>query len=126
MNLFERIPDHLQEEQILPLLSSGKVRIERIVSSGQSSPPGFWYEQPEHEWVVVLTGYGSVEFEDGRRVRLQAGDHLHIPPRARHRVAATSREEPTVWLAVFWDQMTGREAGEPPVEDHSPLPGEDR
>ncbi|NIQ94806.1 MAG: cupin domain-containing protein, partial [Desulfuromonadales bacterium] len=78
-NLFADIPESLQEEQILPLLASGSVRIERIVSTGQSSPPGFWYDQQEHEWVTVLQGRGVVEYEDGRTVALKPGDHLHIP-----------------------------------------------
>jgi cupin 2 domain-containing protein len=102
MNLFANLATNLPAEEILPLLSSGPVRIERILSSGQSSPPGFWYDQEEHEWVLVLRGRGLVEYADGRTVALAPGDHLHIPPGVRHRVAQTSREEPTLWLAVFW------------------------
>jgi cupin 2 domain-containing protein len=106
MNLFDHIPDSLEDEEVLPLLAASNVRIERIVSTGQASPPGFWYDQPEHEWVVVLRGCGVVEYEDGTRVRLVGGDHLHIPPRVRHRVTETSGDEPTVWLAVFWSEPT--------------------
>lgn len=102
MNLFTNLPDSLTEEEILPLLTSGNIRIERIVSTGQASPPDFWYEQEEHEWVLVLRGHGVIEYEDGKQVALAAGDHLHIPARVRHRVRETSREEPTIWLAVFW------------------------
>jgi len=102
MNIFDQIPHSLENEEVLPLLTAGNLRIERIVSTGQASPPGFWYDQSEHEWVVVLRGCGVVEYEDGTRLRLKGGEHLHIPPRVRHRVAETSREGPTVWLAVFW------------------------
>lgn len=101
-NLFADIPENLPEEQVASLFCSENMRIERIVSTGQASPPGFWYDQEEHEWVTVLQGRGIVEYEDGRRVALQPGDHLHIPARVRHRVGETSAEEPTVWLAVFW------------------------
>jgi cupin 2 domain-containing protein len=104
MNILNELPSRLAEEEIVPLLSSANVRIERIVSTGHSSPPGFWYDQEEHEWVLVLRGRGVVEFDDGRQVALEPGDHLHIPPRVRHRVRETSREEPTLWLAVFWSE----------------------
>ena len=107
MNLFANLPINLTEETILPLLQSGDIRIERIVSTGQVSPSGFWYDQEEHEWVVVLRGCGTVEYEDGTQTTLTPGDHLHIPPRLRHRVSQTSRKEPTVWLAVFWRDQTG-------------------
>ena len=102
MNLFADLPDSLPQEEILPLLVSGRMRIERIVSTGQVSPPAFWYDQEEHEWVLVLRGCGVIEYADGKRVVLRAGDHLHLPAGVRHRVCETSREEPTVWLAVFW------------------------
>ncbi len=102
MNLFDDICHSLTEEETLPLLTSGNVRIERIVSTGQASAPGFWYDQQEHEWVVVLRGRGIIEYEDGEQVSLSPGDHLHIPAGVRHRVRETSRDEPTVWLAVFW------------------------
>lgn len=102
MNLFAELPAKLTEEEILPLLATGSVRIERIVSTGQATPEGFWYDQQEHEWVLLLRGHGVVEYEDGRQVTLTPGDHLHIPARVRHRVSETSTEEATVWLAVFW------------------------
>jgi len=105
MNLFTNLPVNLTDEDILPLLSSENLRIERIVSTGQSSPPGFWYDQEEHEWVLVLRGHGVVEYEDGTQIPLTQGDHLHIPPHLKHRVSQTSREEPTVWLAVFWREQ---------------------
>lgn len=102
MNLFADLGAARLEEEILPLLASGNVRIERIVSTGQSSPPGFWYDQEEHEWVLVLRGRGVIEYEDGKQISLKPGDHLHIPARVRHRVRETSRGEPTLWLGVFW------------------------
>lgn len=83
------------------LLDTGQVRIERIVSFGQASPPGFWYDQQEREWVSVLRGSGVVQFEDGREVELGPGQFLCIEPHERHRVAETKQDEPTVWLAVL-------------------------
>lgn len=102
LNLIANLPTSLAAEAITPLVQSATVRIERIVSTGQASAPDFWYEQEEDEWVAVLTGEGTVEFADGRTVRLGSGDWLNLPAGCRHRVAATSPAEPTVWLAVFY------------------------
>lgn len=100
-NLFHDIPRALPEELVTLLAHGTGVRIERIVSTGHTSPPGFWYDQPEHEWIVVLRGAAKVEFAD-RTVELRAGDYLLIPAHQRHRVAWTSPDEATIWLAVFF------------------------
>jgi cupin 2 domain-containing protein len=100
-NLFADIPDVLPAELTTTLLKTPELRIERIVSRGQASPPGFWYDQPRAEWVIVLSGSASVVFEGEASSRqLARGDYLHIPAHARHRVASTDAHEPTVWLAV--------------------------
>jgi cupin 2 domain-containing protein len=100
-NLFANLPTNMPEELTETLATSQHVRIERIVSTGQSSPPGFWYDQQEHEWVAVLRGEAVLEFENEMR-RLLPGDQILIPPHQKHRVALTSQHEPTVWLAVFY------------------------
>lgn len=101
-NLFAALPAALDREVFEDLLSADGVRIERIVSRGQSSPASGWYDQDEHEWVLVLEGFGTVAFEDGREVTLAAGDYLHIPARTRHRVVRTDPARRTVWLTVFY------------------------
>ena len=85
-------------EQCLTLLEGGRVRVERIVSNAHSSPAGFWYDQPEDEWVMVLRGQATLEFNDGESVAMRAGDHVTIAGHVRHRVSETDAE--TVWLAV--------------------------
>jgi len=50
-SLFDDLPTTLAEELITVLASNQHVRIERIVSTGHTSPAGFWYDQSEHEWV---------------------------------------------------------------------------
>ncbi|WP_232530152.1 hypothetical protein [Rosistilla oblonga] len=55
-NLFADLPTSLTEELVNVLAENPQVRIERIVSTGQFTKPGFWYDQDEHEWVVVLKG----------------------------------------------------------------------
>jgi len=99
-NLFQHIPTDLPDEVAETLSASGHARIERIVSRGHCSPPGFWYDQEEDEWVLVLQGGAELEFE-GRTVHLGPGDYLDIPAHVKHRVAWTKPDEPTLWLAVF-------------------------
>lgn len=75
--------------------------IERIVSTGQSSPPGFWYDQPDDEFVVLLAGSAILRFEEsGELIEMNPGDWVEIPARVRHRVESTQAEPPTVWLTV--------------------------
>lgn len=100
-NLFAEAPLELPAELTEILAQSAHVRIERIVSTGHTSPPGFWYDQPEHEWVVVLRGAAKLEFAD-QTLDLGVGDYVLIPAHQRHRVAWTTADEPTIWLAVFF------------------------
>jgi cupin 2 domain-containing protein len=101
-NLFEGIPAVLVDEWTERLAGNANARVERIASHGHASPPGFWYDQPESEWVVVLRGHARLRFDDGSVVEMRAGDHVTIPPHTRHRVDWTTPDEETVWLAVFF------------------------
>ena len=101
-NLFENIPENAPEELVTELLSVEGVRIERIVSFGQSSPDGFWYDQEEDEWVLLLEGSATLGFEEGVSIRLKPGDHLQLPAGKRHRVEKTDENGRTVWLAIFY------------------------
>ena len=100
-NLFADLPSSLPDELVQILAVASGVRIERIVSHGHASPPGFWYDQPQHEWVMVVTGAARLRFEDGP-VEMRPGDHVTIPAHARHRVEWTTPDGPTVWLAVHY------------------------
>ena len=77
------------------------LRVERILSTGQTSPSGFWYDQEEDEWVAVLQGEGVLQWEDGSLTELRAGDWLLIPAHKKHRVERTSVNPPCIWLAIF-------------------------
>lgn len=101
-NLLHPLPSTLHAEVFHDVLRAKNVRIERILSCGHSSPATGWYDQEENEWVAVLEGAAAIIFDDGREVRLAAGDHLNIPAHRRHRVAWTDPESVTVWLAVFY------------------------
>lgn len=97
-NIFADIPQGRAEETFLTLFENEAVKIQRIVSHAHSSPPGFWYDQTGDEWVIVLRGHATLEFEDGKLIRMNAGDHFLIPSRAKHRVNRTGPA--TIWLAV--------------------------
>jgi len=100
-NLFADLPRDLPEELLTTLLQAPGVRIERIVSHGHQSPPGFWYDQPTGEWVIVLKGAAKIDFEGGM-VEMGPGDFIDIPAHRKHRVAWTTPDEPTIWLAVHY------------------------
>lgn len=104
-NLFSKIPPELPEELVDVLAEGNNVRVERIVSDGHASPDGFWYDQDQHEWVLLVSGSAvlSIEMESGiEQIELKAGDHLLLPAHRRHRVESTSAEAKTVWLAIFF------------------------
>ena len=102
-NLFANLPDDLPVELVEDLVRDRHVRIERIVSTGHRSPSGSWYDQAEHEWVVVLKGESTLLFEDNKHpIHMKPGDHINITAHRKHRVESTSNDGPTVWLAVFY------------------------
>ena len=102
-NLFADLPDARREEILDTLAEMPGMRLVRIVSAGESSPQGQWYDQPETEWVVLLAGSAVLRFEDEPQPRpLSPGDHILIPPHARHRVESTDPDQPTIWLALHF------------------------
>lgn len=112
-NLFAAILPALPAELAEVLLAANHVRIERIVSHGHASPPDFWYDQEEQEWVLVVQGAARLillnEFGHEQTIELRRGDFLNIPAHQRHRVAWTTPDEPTIWLAVFYgDRMAAK------------------
>jgi cupin 2 domain-containing protein len=100
-DLFAEVPARLEEEEKAVLAELPGARIERIVSTGQASPEGFWYDQDWTEFVVVLSGSAGLRIEGEAAARiLGPGAWLEIRPHVRHRVDWTDADEPTVWLAV--------------------------
>jgi len=100
-NLLADVPAALAEEELRELLATQDLRIERIVSTGQASPPGFWYDDDRAEFVLVLAGQAGLLIEGEAAPRaLGPGSYVHLPAHCRHRVEWTSAETPTVWLAV--------------------------
>ena len=102
-NIFREIPVSLAEELTEIILQKWGLRIERIISHGHCSPADFWYDQNEHEWVIVLQGEAELLLEGyAEPQRLRPGDFIHLPAHCRHRVVWTTPNQPTLWLAVFY------------------------
>jgi cupin 2 domain-containing protein len=102
-NIYSDIPDGASEEIFETLAEFGKVRVERIISDSHASPEGFWYDQDEHEWVLLLKGSAALRLEEkGDLLLLEPGDWVDIPAHVRHRVEWTDPKQKTVWLAVFY------------------------
>jgi len=103
-DLFADLPDAAADEQFDSLLARPGIRILRIVSNGQVTPEGEWYDQAGDEWVIVLRGRAGVLIEGEAAPRERGpGEYLFLPAHCRHRVAWTSTDEPTVWLAIHVD-----------------------
>jgi cupin 2 domain-containing protein len=102
MNLLSDLPAAGAGEIVERLAGGGAVRTERLVSHGDTSPDGFWYDQDEAEFVLVLAGAARLRFEGGEVLALRSGDWVEIAARRRHRVDWTDPDTPTVWLAVFY------------------------
>jgi cupin 2 domain-containing protein len=100
-NLFTGVARKLIEEQVTVVADEGGTKIERIVSTGQASPPGFWYDQDWTEWVLIISGMAGLLFDGEEAPRiLGPGDYVEIPPHLLHRVEWTDADQPTIWLAV--------------------------
>ena len=101
-NLY-RVGDLDRSSEVFEKLSGNEmVEVERIVSTGQSTPAGEWLVQEKNEFVVLLSGRAILKFEDGKEVELVPGDHLTIPANLPHRVDHTQTDPCTIWLAVHY------------------------
>jgi cupin 2 domain-containing protein len=99
-NIYE-LPLELPKLEIFEAIASSQdVMIERIISTGQTTPAGQWYDQEHDEWVILLQGEAEIAYDDDTRVKLKVGDYLMIPKHQKHRVEYTSSQPPCIWLAV--------------------------
>lgn len=101
-NLLSSLPATLPDEITEILVQAKHVRIERIVSQGHVSPDGFWYDQTENEFVLLIHGVARLRFED-EVVEITAGDWVNVPAHRKHRVEWTTPKTRTIWLAVFYE-----------------------
>ncbi|MDJ0535792.1 MAG: cupin domain-containing protein [Xenococcaceae cyanobacterium MO_207.B15] len=99
-NIFD-LPSSLPNKELFEsIVSTDNILIERIISTGQTTPPEEWYDQAKDEWVILLQGEAILSYADGSQIKLTAGDYLFIPAHQKHRVEYTSSEPPCIWLAV--------------------------
>jgi cupin 2 domain-containing protein len=102
-HIFSGIPELMKDEIFENLLETDHFRLERIVSSGQSTSSGEWYDQDANEWVILLSGSASLLFEgQTEELILYPGDYVHIPAHRRHRVKWTDKNQKTVWLTLHY------------------------
>ena len=102
-NIFN-LPSSLPNKELFEsIVSNDNILIERIISTGQTTPLGKWYDQDKDEWVILLQGEAILSYEDGSQIKLSSGDYLFIPAHQKHRVEYTSIEPPCIWLAVHGD-----------------------
>lgn len=101
-NLFAGLPAPANEELLTILAEGGRFRLLRIVSTGQATPPDEWYDQPENEWVVMLSGRAGLRIAGETTHEMGPGDWLLLPAHRRHRVEWTAADQPTVWLALHF------------------------
>ena len=101
-SLLKNIPENISKELFETLVESEHIHIERIISKGHTSPKNGWYNQGKNEWVLLLKGAARLEFEDGCEMSMAPGDCLEIPAGVKHRVAWTTPEQETVWVAIHY------------------------
>lgn len=102
-NIFSNLPDASSSEIFQIIAEKPGVRIERIISQGQATPEGEWYDQEQDEWVLLAAGEAELAFEgDSVSHSMKPGDYLFIPAGRRHRVSWTAPDKQTVWLAVHF------------------------
>ncbi|WP_009545876.1 cupin domain-containing protein [Crocosphaera subtropica] len=99
-NIFQ-LPNQLNDQEIFEtILNSKNVKIERIISTGQTTPEGTWYDQDQDEWVILLQGEATLLYSDNSSISLTTGDYLLIKAHEKHRVTFTSSDPPCIWLAI--------------------------
>ncbi|MER3447746.1 MAG: hypothetical protein C4291_13335 [Candidatus Dadabacteria bacterium] len=102
-SIFSNIPNSVPDEIFETLLEADSFNLKRIISTGQATPRGKWYDQDDNEWVIMLSGSAGLLFEgDGEVCMMKPGDYVHIPAHRRHRIEWTDANQKTVWLALHY------------------------
>ncbi len=98
------IPSGPQAAELIDEIVGGSgLRIQRIVSTGQETPRGKWYDQDRDEFVLLVSGAAGLRIDGENEDRvLRPGDWLILPAHCRHRVTWTQAAPPTIWLTVHY------------------------
>ncbi len=100
-NIYKDLPDASSNEVFQQIFDNEFIKIERIISKGQSSPDNFWYDQMWGEWVLLIEGFAKLEFQNDGIIGMSPGDYLYIPPNKKHRIIFTTPDKETIWLTIF-------------------------
>ena len=84
------------------LCKSANVHVERIISNGQTTPPGKWFDSDKNEWVLLVQGKATLQMENNTLIHLKAGDYLLIPAHQKHRVSYTSAKPHCIWITLYF------------------------
>ena len=103
-NIFQysKLPGKKDKELFENIFSSDNILIERIISSGWNKIDDKWYDQEKDEWVILLKGFATIEFEKNKITELVEGDYLFIPTHCKHKVTKSSSKPPCIWLTVHF------------------------
>lgn len=103
-NIFDTKLIESTSQEVLEIIfqRNANVKVERIVSFGHATPQAQWYDQGWDEWVMLVKGRATLEFEDHSIMPLESGDCLMIEAHRRHRVETVS--EDAVWLAIHLNE----------------------
>jgi cupin 2 domain-containing protein len=88
------------KEVSIELLKNNNCLIEKIISTGQATNENEWLEEDKDEWVILMQGDSELEFFNGKKYKMKAGDYLLISSNTKHRVVSTSTNPPCIWLAI--------------------------
>ncbi len=87
--------------------TGGRMRAQvTSADKGLSEPTGWHYHVCEMQFVDMLEGWVDLEFEDGRKVRCEAGDSVMIPGGEKHQEIATSDSLKILEVSVPSDMGT--------------------
>lgn len=123
INIFDLKDLSVNEEIIKILFKNENVKIEKIISTGQTTD---WQESNKNEFVILIQGNAEIEYYDNRmcedknfktnenimknlkntndmKLQLGKGDIILIKKGERHRVSYTSKNPCCIWICIFFD-----------------------
>jgi|SRR5580693_1088175 cupin 2 domain-containing protein len=107
-NIFRDVTPASKEPQVTTIAENRNIKIQRVVASGQSSKAGLFCPQEDNDLLVLLQGNLILDYENGRRVNMAAGDYIFTAPKENNRVAETSHEEETIWIKFSFHGQTSK------------------
>jgi len=118
MNIFD-LKDLSEREEIVKILAQNEnVKIEKIISIGQTTD---WQESGQNEFVILVQGEAEIEYfentnlekneniirdkknTNNKKLQLSKGDTVLINKGERHRVSYTSKNPCCIWICIFFD-----------------------